>query len=366
MFKLLLVEDLDEEIASWEESIERYEHEYDFSFELTVAKSPAEAYDKLNDICFDGAIIDLKLGAEDDGGDKVIRKLRDRMSRVLTIVVSGTPNNLSEELKQYCYKAIDRALVVHMDELNNFEQTYNLGLTRILGGQGKIEEGLTKVFHEAIRSNLDGWKEYSEDEAEGALLRYVLQHLICLLDSEDESKYFPSEFYLKFIGDNCEYQPGSLLRRKDDSSYYVVMNPACDLEGCRTDLLLLAQINPIRAALRNDIGDNLNASDRGDIKNVLRNSKGGKFHWLPRNRYFNDGLVDFTMLSTHNETEVSNDFDLLDIIVSPVFMKDIVARFSSYYARQGQPEIKSDLIRDSLLGCAPQHLSRLCRSENDD
>ncbi|MFQ2549269.1 hypothetical protein ACK305_18520, partial [Aeromonas caviae] len=41
----------------------------------------------------------------------------------------------------------------------------------------------------------------------------------------------------------------------------------------------------------------------------------------------------------HSEAELSSQYDKPLIQISPAFVKDIVSRFSSYYARQGQPDI---------------------------
>jgi len=42
------------------------------------------------------------------------------------------------------------------------------------------------------------------------------------------------------------------------------------------------------------------------------------------------------------QDDLLKKYDMPCIQVSPQFVKDILARFSSYYARQGQPEIESN------------------------
>ena len=62
---------------------------------------------------------------------------------------------------------------------------------------------------------------------------------------------------------------------------------------------------------------------------------------LPETDFFEGGVLNFRKLTTWHKDEFDQKFGKLTIQISPFFIKDIVSRFSSYYARQGQPEIDS-------------------------
>ena len=57
-------------------------------------------------------------------------------------------------------------------------------------------------------------------------------------------------------------------------------------------------------------------------------------------------FLNFRSVSTVGVDELEQTFQLPPgVQISPPFVKDIVARFSSYYARQGQPDIDfADLL----------------------
>jgi hypothetical protein len=56
------------------------------------------------------------------------------------------------------------------------------------------------------------------------------------------------------------------------------------------------------------------------------------------------------MISTYTEEELNHQFKKTLTQISPAFVKDIVSHFSSYYARQGQPDIdhgRLDMVIDA-------------------
>ena len=72
--KLLVVEDDPKDLEVCKATIDRYEDERKRKIELVECESVETAFSKL-DNSFDGAIIDLKLGAEGTEGNDVIRKI---------------------------------------------------------------------------------------------------------------------------------------------------------------------------------------------------------------------------------------------------------------------------------------------------
>ncbi|WP_128297455.1 hypothetical protein [Aeromonas caviae] len=83
----------------------------------------------------------------------------------------------------------------------------------------------------------------------------------------------------------------------------------------------------------------LSKSNKNELDKIYKNNKSGYYHWLPAVVFFNGGVINFRMITTHSEAELSSQYDKPLIQISPAFVKDIVSRFSSYYARQGQPDI---------------------------
>ena len=93
--KILLVEDEIDCIQDFESTLKRYITQHEFAVELKKSASVEETIDKL-DISFDGAIIDLKLNEDKDGGNKVISEILEKY-RIPIAVLTGTPGNFGHE-----------------------------------------------------------------------------------------------------------------------------------------------------------------------------------------------------------------------------------------------------------------------------
>ena len=71
----------------------------------------------------------------------------------------------------------------------------------------------------------------------------------------------------------------------------------------------------------------------------MQNSDASHFHWLPKCHALEGGFVNFRRLESVAWNELETKFDRENTRIAPSFVKDIVSRFSTFYARQGQPDI---------------------------
>jgi hypothetical protein len=81
---------------------------------------------------------------------------------------------------------------------------------------------------------------------------------------------------------------------------------------------------------------------RGEIEKTLgrrNNSLELYLHWLPGTLEFKGGFLNFRKITTITVDEYNSSYEKLFIQIAPSFIKDIISRFSSFYARQGQPNI---------------------------
>ena len=215
-----------------------------------------------------------------------------------------------------------------------------------MGGRGLIEKRLWVVYERNLLRQKKQWVLYAKDSptrTEKALLRHTLNHLFQLLD-EDEDCCFPEEMYLApSLTDKI--QTGSIVKERESSKWFVVMNPACDLvvreDGKRnTDRVLLVEVDPGTSLFPWFDDTNLSKEKQGILKSAFRNNKSTYYHWLPKTNFFSGGFLNFRKLSTLENDTLSERFETpSQIQIAPSFIKDVIARFSSYYARQGQPDI---------------------------
>jgi hypothetical protein len=372
-FRLLFVEDTPGDLKLYQETVTRYAKEKGREIEFVDYKTLEEALDKI-DNSFDGAIIDLKLGHEADAGNRVIREIHDKY-RIPVAILTGTPGNADSAFSEIIkvYKKGESGL----DEiLGDLLKIYDTGLTRIFGGRGHIEDTMNKVFWNNIIPQLDSWKSHVEcgENTEKALLRFIMNHLLEHLDDVSDC-CLPEEMYI-FPPVSLQIKTGGIVKKKNSNDYYVVLSPACDL-AChdgqiKTNRILVCMIENYDISLLRTAKRNINLQiSKGDdeptksekgtkIKNaefiftrLPQNNYSNFYHYLPQTTKFKGGIIDFRKIETYNPSEFSSKFDKPFVQISMAFTKDIVSRFSSYYARQGQPDFDFDMLANKLKDCIP-------------
>ncbi len=359
--KLMIVEDSESDLEVCRNSVEIYQQEknnegINLTFKLTECRTVDDALNK-TDGSFDGAIVDLKLADSGNEGKTVLSKIKDSFFRIPVIILTGTPDSIGEEEKSDLVRVLKKGEADYRkDILDVFFEIYNTGLTRIMGGRGKIEQTLNKVFLKNLLPRLPDWKIHGKADPSGtekALLRFTLNHLIQILD-DDEDQCFPEEVYIyPPLSDGLK--TGSIVKKTEGEDLYVVLSPACDLVvrndgNFKTDRILLVAIeeaNPIIDAALNGITKK--SRKKNKIKNVFGNNYTDYFHWLPETGYFKGGFINFRKISTCTKDESGSAYNQPHIQISPHFVKDILSRFSSYYARQGQPDIECNKIIAEVL-----------------
>ncbi|WP_319562882.1 hypothetical protein [Marispirochaeta sp.] len=347
-FKLLLVEDDEQDLETCRACVNDFEKEKKCSIALVECKSVDDAFEKL-DNSFDGAIIDLKLVDQGDGGTQVVRLIEESHFRIPVAILTGTPDAADSEFAYIGVFNKGEPGAGYADLLDHFWGIHNTGLTRIMGGRGIIEETLNQVFRENLLPQKDRWVAYGEKDSsrtEKALLHHALNHLLQLLD-DDGDRSFPEEMYLHPpLSDKI--RTGSIVKHKDSGQWFTVMNPACDLvirdgKSFKTERILLVEIESVSKVTDVVIRKCVDASEKeSKLEAVFSNNFNAYSHWLPETSFFKGGFLNFRKLSSYKKKDFERMFDKPSIQISPSFVKDVVARFSSYYARQGQPDIECD------------------------
>ncbi len=357
VLRLLIVEDNERDLRTFRNSVNRYKREKGRDINLVECQTFDEALKRL-DNSFDGAVIDIKLTPQGAEGNQVVEKIIESFFRIPIAIFTGNRGSWDDNLsKQILLVDIFRKRAnVHFGILDRFWDIHTTGLTRIMGGRGIIEESLSKVFLKNLLPQLETWvsygKKYIEEDpkrTEKALLRYALNHLFQLLEEDDE-KCFPEEVYL-YPPMSEKFTTGSIV--KANNQWFVVLSPACDLVikrngKFRTDCVLFVEIENTNDIVNITLDGITKKSKRKDrLEEVFKNNYTFYYHWLPKTDFFKGGFLNFRKLQTLNEDEFKEQFEKPCIQISPFFIKDIVSRFSSYYARQGQPDIDSKDFVDS-------------------
>jgi hypothetical protein len=136
--------------------------------------------------------------------------------------------------------------------------------------------------------------------------------------------------------------------------------PACDMvvrkEGViKAEYITMAQIEETENNHLKQIRKIITSKNNEDkykkaiekLKGLLTNSFSLNYHFLPSVPNFEGGFINFRKLKSLKPKEIKKQFKIIGKVTSP-FLKDIIARFSTYYARQGQPEFDMTQIFDAL------------------
>lgn len=343
---LLLVEDDSQAQELFRTAIKEFNEDNKADIKFVGCSSVDEAIENLKSSSFDGAVIDLNLGDQSDGGNQIADQIKNTLNRIPIVFVTGTPDAVQTEGIPLIDK-YTRDEVSYREVIDELFSIYKTGLTKILGGAGVIEEKLSRIFIDNLLPQRKSWIEYAKGDpinTEKAYLRHALNHLLQDLDM-DIDKCHPEELYI-YPPISNRINTGSILKKKESESHFIVMSPACDLAerengDCNTDLALLVEIDLFKNLFPEADLNNLSKSQEKNLglERIYKNSK-GYYHWLPFVSFFKGGVINFRKISTYTRSELEKEFDPSPVIqVSPSFIKDIVSRFSSYYARQGQPDI---------------------------
>lgn len=364
--KLLIVEDDDKVLKSYERNIKSYNIEAKVKvFPIVIkGKDEAQAFLSNAENVIDAAIVDLDLvgsGGQDKSGNEVIRTIKNNL-RFPVYVISGTPQNVDVDLKDESVFFKIKTRGEEGDYIADFVKIYDTGITQILNRKGDIEKYLNKIFWDHLSNSLDSWisdDSRSPETKQKTLLRYTLSHLQEYLEITEESNFenfHPSEIYITppiktfiFTGD--------IIKNKKDNRHFIVLTPSCDLAQAKAKKLLLSEIeNPNSGILQ----DKVSILKKGKAKpqvlkeseetlgRLIHNAFSNKYHFLPKYRSINGGLINFQKITSITLEEFESDFEIVASLNSS-FSKDIVARFSYYYSRQGSPDFDTKEIFDSLL-----------------
>ena len=246
--------------------------------------------------------------------------------------------------------------VVGYDELlNNLLEVYKTGITKILGGRGHIEQAMQRVFWNNIIPQLNTWKSHAKEgkQTEKALLRFTINHLMELLEEDGEFCFTEEMFIAPPVSSGVK--TGSIVKRKDIEQYYIILSPACDLAirqcgTCNTDRYLLCKIEDFEEIKNHVLSGTSGQKERVNrLSRLLANNLNNYYHWLPKGHEFPGGIINLRNCMAITKDDFNASFDSPKIQVSKHFIKDIVSRYSAYYARQGQPDFDCKNIANTML-----------------
>lgn len=376
---LLLIDDESEQSKLLKDALDELNAEdpsYQLSFQL--AKTPEDAMIALYKSSFQAIIIDLKLLAEDDvvdndenlSGNILLKQIIEK--EIIPIVVrTGFPEKISDEINKDIVKVYPKEEPLY-DIIKELITSYSDSVFKIFGSKGEINKNIKELFWsiipECFSNNNTEVSSLSFEKRETVIIRYISSWL--------NNKYMFDEKYIDTDPIEMYMFPNPIeqvcncdvYEKKDNEicDNYIVLTPSCDLANKKIDEVVLCKIKKydeipqFMEALNSYNAETSKESKKAkklkeSLSRWFRNSHTDsiRYHFLPKFSKFPGGFVDFRSiisLKYNKETGNIDDASYKKIgVITESFKRDIVARFSSYYHRQGQPEFNCDSVLKSLL-----------------
>ena len=368
MLNLLIVEDDEKQRKLYQDSIDEFNTGSDIKIEINFSSKLEEGLEQIRKNDFDAAIIDLRLGEGDlkGKGKEIIREIKSNL-RFPVFVLTGFTEDLGKELTKtnVFYKVYNNTEKNTVDVLHEISSIYRTGITKIMGRKGIIEKTLQEVFWENIAENMDYWKTAIEDESkiEKVLSRHILAHLAESLKLTEEGEFekcHPAEVYI-MPPIKKKFFTGDILKERNDTKYYIILTPACDMvlrkwkdgkkwitfrNADKIIIVRLIEFNKIPEV--SDYIKTRSNTKKKEILKYIKNTKKERYYFLPSFGERLPGfLIDFQDINRIKSEEI-NIYDRVASVNEP-FLKDIIARFTSHYARQGSPDFDVESILEKML-----------------
>lgn len=342
MYKFLLIEDDKDDREAFKDSLDllNIEKDDDNFYEVDCAINYKEAIEFLEKRAneYTGIIIDLKLDTP-ESGDKLIDIIIKKY-HVPIIVFTATPGMCTKNVKKY-----QKGEIKYKDIIKELCDISETGLFNIFKANGILEQSIIDIFWKNLYPYLDLWieKKNKKIDTEKMLLRYAIAHIQELIN-EEVPMYETEEMYINPPVVKT-LKTGTIVKSLSDNHYMIVLSPPCDLavhkNKIKTDNILVCEIEKINTVEEKATEGIKNPKKIEKEKlSCKKNNYTTYYHYLPNNVFFEGGYINFRKVHSYNTEQFLEMYDENSYIsVQEFFVKNILNRFSSYYSRQGQPDL---------------------------
>lgn len=357
---LLIVEDEEVQSQMYKDIIDSYNKNSNTNLTPTIFSNLADAKKALLTPDYDAAIIDLKLSASEElEGLQLVEDILDNL-RFPVFIVSGSIGQIEKE-ENLLFKKRSRD-GDFKEVLKELKSIYDTGITHILGKKGTINDYLNKIFWGHLSNSMEIWISDSSrtpEQKQKSLLRYTLLHIqeyLELTEDSDFEAYHTAEIYITPPIKNKVFT-GDIVNEKITNSKFIVLTPSCDLAQSKAKDILLAEIETEERGLlfekvgilkKSKASEDVLENTKKELNALICNNYSNKYHFLPKYGKLAAGLINFQKLKSIRIKEFDEQFQRVASI-NNTFSKDIIARFSYYYSRQGSPDFNLEEVYQQIL-----------------
>lgn len=338
MINLLVIEDDENQIQSINDAIEAFN--LDSPEDIIAAdyhRNDAGVYKDVFYKKYDCIVLDINWGrGKETAGRELAKKIIDS-KRVPVFVYSGNLNEIEDIEERFGFRKFLRTTPFReiIDEAKKLKDSHIFDL---LGYEGIIDQKILKVFWNDIDSARKFVAKIPEHDNSDALGRIITTRVVELLNIDVDSA--KQKFYEFYIYPSLRKTPnnGDIYRLivGDETNYYLIITPTCQLLNGTVPYANLLKID----FSNRKIDDVMNAAEQNRISKltVLVTNPPAALHFIPPfSDEFDMGVINFNSIITRPVA------DLVEVnkvtTINPAYMKDVQARFSQYFSKQGQPAI---------------------------
>jgi len=368
--KLLIIEDYKPDQQTYLDAIKTLNLELEPDFEIVAivketkeegAAAIASMKDELH-----AAFIDLKLTkgqpVDVNEGNDLIAEIYQKL-RFPVVVLTNTPGSFNGDFKISLFLRVETKTDADYEAiLRSVVDIYKTGISRILGRSGLIERMLDQIFWKNISNTLGEWLKIKNPEK--PLLRYTLAHIQEHLEiSDDGAEFdtvFPIENYIVPTIKDYFFTGDIIQKSAEKTTRYVILNPACDLAPHgpsklpKATHLVLAEIQNFentpfgtdikrvkKLTSQSGSEEDIEKAKQGVFRTITNNGS-PQYYYLPDTKSIQGGLINFQRITTVKYSDMTT-YEVIATISSP-FIKDIIAKFSFYFSRQGSPDFEFERL----------------------
>lgn len=343
MMKLLIVEDNASERQVYERSVSSLT---DLDINLEFATSYEEALEKFQSFKPDCIFIDIKLmsgNVENTKGNDLFEFISKYKSSKIIRIITSHVGDIEPEIKELAnntlFKIHNRTELPFVDIIRETYELFNSPIYSLVNLDDEILNQIRDVYYKQIDSLMSNG-DITDGLERPRLLRYISSKFYELFSVNEHTLDEVYDWEMFFCPPVLNFlYSGDILHKKESEDYFIILNPPCDLTPrgngeTNAEECILAKLDSVdlRTYVNQETG-----KFTGTGKNIITN-KENNYHFIPQIKELGPFRINFRKVFHLDKSNVESDYTRIASI-APAFMKEVLHRFSSYYSRQGQPDL---------------------------
>jgi CheY-like chemotaxis protein len=378
-WRLLVVDD-DEEVCRNIQEFLEYETIDNINISVEIITDFNQALQVLENRRIDLVILDVRMGnyeeiQEEEVGRMTLASIQAR--RFVPVIFNTGLPNLVEHLSSHLIRVVTKG---SLDCL--LEEVKSIFESRL----PTINRALIRHFEEVQRQYMwnfvdQHWSELGEIKDQSELAHLLARRLaislsvdeIQALETELSGMINPSKTETDIVHPITYYvipplskfpQPGDLYLRiiENISSYWVVLNPACDFvvhkDKCKVEHILLAATTRLSQSPEfTSWSNDKKKENRSKLEKLIRDNREGgqpdRYFFLPGVLNIPDLIIDLQRIESISYYDFkSQEWDRVASLDSP-HAEAFQSKFSRYFGRIGKPDLNSEIIFSRFVETFP-------------